>query len=155
MTIIQQIENLIKLPIQGLGLQLYEVTLAVNQGEKYLHVYIEKPGGRIGLDEIIKVTQTINPLLDEANLIQEHYVLDVASAGAEHPIHLDELPKYVDRYVVIHLLHPFEGENMLQGKLTALTNDKITLTVQVKARFRTIDILRKDIDYARLAVTMK
>lgn len=155
MTIIQQIETLIKPPIIALGLSLYEVTLAINQGEKYLHVYIEKPGGRIGLDEIIKVTQAINPLLDEANLIQEHYVLDVASAGAEHPIHLDELPQYIHRFVAIHLLHPFEGENMLQGKLINLKPDIITLQIQVKTRTKTIDIKRKDIDYARLAVAMK
>jgi ribosome maturation factor RimP len=155
MNIIQQIEKLIKPPIEALGLKLYEVTLTLNQGEKYLNVLIEKPLQRIGLEEIIKVTQTINPLLDEANLIQEHYILDVASAGAEHPIHLDELPQYVNRNIYLHLLHPFEGENQIQGRLDKLTNSHAWIEIQVKTRKRLIEINRKDIDYARLAVAMK
>lgn len=155
MNIIQQIETLIKPVIEGLGLALYEVSLSLAHGQKYLHVFIEKPQGRIGLQEIIQVTQAINPLLDEANLIQEHYVLDVASAGVEHPIHLDELPQYLHRQVALHLLHPFEGENMLIGILEKLEPDRLWLQIIVKTRKRLVEIKRKDIDYARLAVAMK
>jgi ribosome maturation factor RimP len=154
-TLIQAIEKLIKPPIEALGLALYEVSLSVNQGERYLHVYIEKPEGRIDLQAIVQVTQTISPLLDASGLMQEHYILDVASAGAEHPIHLDELPKYLHRFIAIHLLHPFEGLNTLQGQLLKLEPHQLTLEILEKARKRTVVISRQDIDYARLAVGLK
>lgn len=155
MALIESIEKLIKPPIEKLGLSVYEVSLTLEQGEKYLRILIEKPQGRIGLQEIIQVTQLVNPLLDEADIIHEHYVLDVASAGAEHPLHLDELPQYLDRYLYLHLHHPFEGENILQGRLVSIQVETLQLEIQKKAKKRLITIQRKDIDYARLAVTMK
>jgi ribosome maturation factor RimP len=155
MPLIETIEKLIKPPIEALGLRLYEVSLTLEQGEKYLRVLIEKPLGRIGLTEIIDVTKAINPLLDTADIIHEHYVLDVASAGAEHPVHLENLPQYLQRFLYLHLLHPFEGENMLQGQLVSIDEENLQLEIQVKTRKRTITLKRKDIDYARLAVAMK
>jgi ribosome maturation factor RimP len=150
--LIQAIETLIRPPIEALGLGLYEVSLSVNQGERYLHILIEKPLGRIGLQEIVKVTQVISPLLDQSGFMQEHYILDVASAGAEHPIHLDELPKYIQRFIAIHLLHPFEGQNALQGLLIRLEAHTVTLEILEKTRKRLIKVNRQHIDYARLAV---
>ncbi|MBM3909450.1 MAG: hypothetical protein FJ352_01615 [Firmicutes bacterium] len=155
MSLIEKIEAIIKPPISSLGLTLFEVSLTLEQGEKFLRVLIEKPQGRIGLQEIISVTQLINPLLDQADIIPEHYVLDVASAGVEHPIHLDALPDYLDRFVYIHLMHPFEGENILEGKLVKIENQTIELEVMIKARKKRLTIQRKDIDYARLAVAIK
>lgn len=155
MALIETIEKLIKPPIEAMGLSLYEVSLTLEQGEKYLRVLIEKPQGRIGLTEIIDVTKAINPLLDQADIIHEHYVLDVASAGAEHPVHLEELPKYMQRNLYLHLLHPFEGENMLQGRLIQIDPQSLQIEILVKTRKRLITIQRKDIDYARLAVAMK
>ncbi len=155
MSLIEKIEMLIKPPILSLGLNLFEVTLTLEQGEKFLRVLIEKPQGRIGLQEIIQVTQLISPILDQADIIPEHYVLDVASAGVEHPIHLDELPQYIQRFVYLHLMHPFEGENMLEGKLIEIQDEQIQLEVRIRSRKKILTIKRKDIDYARLAVAMK
>jgi ribosome maturation factor RimP len=155
MTLIESIEKLIKPPILSLGFTLYEVSLTLEQGEKYLRVLIEKKGARIGLQDIVDVSRLINPLLDEASLMNEHYILDVASAGAEHPIHLDELENYLDRNLYLHLIHPFNGENMITGRLTKLEPDRLWMTIQVKSKTQTIEIKRKDIDYARLAVAMK
>jgi ribosome maturation factor RimP len=87
--------------------------------------------------------------------MNEHYILDVASAGAEHPIHLDELENYLDRNHYLHLIHPFNGENMITGRLTKLEPGRLWMTIQVKSKTQTIEIKRKDIDYARLAVAMK
>lgn len=155
MTLIEKIETLIKPPIISLGLSLFEVSLTLEQGEKFLRVLIEKPQGRIGLQEIIQVTQMINPILDQSDLIPEHYVLDVASAGVEHPIHLDDLNQYLQRQIYIHLTHPISGENMLEGKLIEIDPDSIQLEITVKTRKKILKIQRKDIDYARLAVAMK
>jgi ribosome maturation factor RimP len=155
MTSIEKIEQLIKPPIEQLGLALFEVSLTLEQGEKFLRVLIEKPNGRIGIQEILQVTRLINPLLDQGDFIPEHYILDVASAGVEHPIHLEELPQYVNRNIYLHLLHPWQGENMIEGILQKLEPDRLWLEIKVKAKKQTIEIKRKDIDYARLAVAMK
>jgi ribosome maturation factor RimP len=155
MTSIEKIEQIIKPPIEQLGLSLFEVSLTLEQGEKFLHVLIDKPNGRIGLQDIIQVTRLINPILDQADFIQDRYILDVASAGVEHPIHLDELPIYVQRNIYLHLMHPWRGENMIEGILQKLEPDRLWIEVTIKAKKQLIEINRKDIDYARLAVAMK
>lgn len=44
----------------------------------FLRIIIDKPG-TIDLDDCIKVTGLINPILDEKDPIKENYILDVCS----------------------------------------------------------------------------
>ena len=44
----------------------------------YLRVFIDKEG-YITIDDCVKVSNLINPLLDEKDLIEESYILDVCS----------------------------------------------------------------------------
>lgn len=44
----------------------------------YLRVFIDKDGF-ITIDDCVNVSNLINPILDEADLIKENYMLDVCS----------------------------------------------------------------------------
>lgn len=44
----------------------------------FLRVIIDKPG-IIDIDDCVKVTNLINPILDEKDPIKENYILDVCS----------------------------------------------------------------------------
>jgi ribosome maturation factor RimP len=52
-------------------------------------------------------------------------------------------------------MHPWKGENMIEGILQKLEPDRLWIEVTIKAKKQLIEIKRKDIDYARLAVAMK
>ena len=72
------IEDLIKTEIEKQGIILDSV-LYVKEGSQYfLRIVIDKKGN-VDIDDCVNITNIINPILDEADIIKENYILDVCS----------------------------------------------------------------------------
>lgn len=151
MTLENQVKNLIEKPIKALGYSEIEVKFVREFGANYLRVMIDKEDA-ISLDEIVAVNDLVSPLLDEADLIQSNYILDVTTFGAEKKIAVESLEKYVGKYVNIHLSNPYKGMNIIEGDLESVDNDKVVIAYKEKTRTIRCELVRKDIDKARLAI---
>ena len=151
MSIEQNVLNLIEKPIKALGYEQIEVKYVKEFGTQYLRVLVDKDDV-IDLEDIVKVNDLISPLLDEADLISSEYVLDVTSFGAEKPIQISNLEKYVGKYVNVHLSNPYKGLNNLEGDLEEVNPEEVTIVYKEKARKVHAKINRHDIDKARLAI---
>lgn len=134
------------------GYLLYELSYGKEGADMVLHVYVDQDDQVIDLDEIVRLSELISPALDEANIIAEDYMLDVASAGAEKRIDVARLDKYLHRYVNLHLIAPFEGENFLEGEIIEVNEETVTLAYRVKTREKKTTLARANIDKARLAI---
>lgn len=143
--------ELIKEPIMALGYTKVYVNYVREQGNNVLRVTIDKDDV-VSLDDIIAVNDIVSPILDEADLIAGEYLLDVTSLGAEKPIEIDQLDKYLNRYVNIHLSHPYKGANILEGDLSYVDNDKVIISYRDKTCLIKAEVERKHIDKARLAI---
>ena len=84
MNIEESVLNLIEKPLMALGYEKVEVKYVKEFGTFYLHVFLDKDDV-IDLDDIVKANDLISPILDGADLIDNEYVLDVTSFGAEKP----------------------------------------------------------------------
>lgn len=72
------IEGLIKTEIEKQGIILDSV-LYVKEGSQYfLRIVIDKKG-TIDIDDCVNITNIINPILDENDIIKTNYILDVCS----------------------------------------------------------------------------
>lgn len=151
MSLEQSVLSLIENPIKELGYTKVYVNYVREQGTNYLRVLVDK-NDTISLEDIVKVNDLISPILDEADLIKNNYVLDVTSLGAEKPIEVSELEQYVGKYVHLHLSNPYKGENILEGDLTDVNSEFVELSYKEKTRLIKAQITRKDIDKARLAI---
>ena len=151
MTLEISVKNLIEKPIKALGYQELEVKFVNESGVNYLRVMVDKDDA-ISLDDIVKVNDVISPILDEADLIQNEYVLDITTFGAEKKIEVSALEKYVGKYVNIHLSNPYKGLNIIEGDLVSVNNDKVVIQYKEKTRTIKCEIERKFIDNARLAI---
>lgn len=151
MTLENQVKNLIEKPLKALGYSEIEVKFVREFGANYLRVMIDKEDA-ISLDEIVAVNDLVSPLLDEADLIQSNYILDVTTFGAEKKIAVESLEKYVGKYVNIHLSNPYKGMNIIEGDLESVDNDKVVIAYKEKTRTIRCELVRKDIDKARLAI---
>ncbi len=138
--------------IEKEGYILSDIVFTKENGSNILRVLIDKEEGSLSLDEIIKISEIISPALDEVEFLSESYFLDVCSLGAEKEIDVNKLEKYLNKNINIHLTHPYEGENYLEGKLVDLDDDEVTLEVKIKSRKKNIVISRRFIDKARLAL---
>ena len=78
MNIVEEVTKLIKEPVTSAGYDIDEILYIKEDGNQFLRVVITK-NGIIDVEDCVVVSNIINPLLDEANLIEEQYILDVWS----------------------------------------------------------------------------
>ena len=74
----EKIEKLIKNIIEENDYILDNVEYVKEGSTKFLRITIDKVG-IIDIDDCVKVTGLINPIIDKADLISENYILDVCS----------------------------------------------------------------------------
>ena len=78
MEITKKVEELIKDVIVENGYRLDEVLYVKEDKMNFLRVVIEK-NELLTIEDCVTVSKLINPILDEADLIDENYILDVCS----------------------------------------------------------------------------
>ena len=149
----EKIKDLIKNKVEELGYDYLSVTFLKENGNDVLRIVVDKDSPT-SLDEIVKVNEAVSPLIDEADLIKGRYMLDITTLGAEKPISMDKIDKYVDRYIALHLINPFKGMNNMEGFLKEVNENEIHLEYREKQR-KLIAVLEKsNIDKIRLAVKL-
>ena len=74
----QRVTNLIKEPIEKIGIILDQVLYLKEGSQYFLRIIIDKQGF-IDLDDCVNVTNIINPILDKNDIIENNYILDVCS----------------------------------------------------------------------------
>ena len=74
----EKIKNLLKKEVEEAGVRIDSVKLEKEDNNLFLRIVIDRDE-IIDLDKCVEVTNIINPLLDEADLIEESYTLDVST----------------------------------------------------------------------------
>ena len=76
--ILKRIEELIKEPISKLELTIDSIEYVSEGKYNFLNIVLDRING-IDLDTIVEATNIINPILDEYDLIEDEYILDISS----------------------------------------------------------------------------
>lgn len=149
----EKVKDLIKSKVEELGYDYLNVTFMKENGNDVLRIVVDKDSPT-SLDEIVKVNETISPLIDEADLIKGRYMLDVTTLGAEKPLTKEKLPRYIDRYIAIHLINPYKGMNNMEGFLKEVNENEIQLEYREKQKKIIAKLELSNIDKIRLAVKL-
>lgn len=128
----EQIKELVQSTVEDFGYELYDVEYKKEGGEYLLDIIIDKEDG-IDLDDCEKVSRAVDPLLDEADLIKDAYMLCVSSPGADRELkkpkdYENNLGKEID----VRLYKAFEGKSKHVGVLDYYDDEKITIIVKNK-----------------------
>ena len=145
------LEKLVSQKLQEIGYELVSLNTRYEQGEKILAIVVDRVEP-IDMSAIVEVSHSLNEYLDELNPFEDSYTLDISSLGAEKPLKIEQLDRYVNSYVHVHLVNPIQGENIYEGTLVSLDEEKITLSYRVKTRTKTVDITKANISKIRLAI---
>ena len=144
----EKVESLIKEKIQGLGYELYDVQYAKEGKDYFLRIFIDKEDG-IDLNDCEKVSNEINPLLDEKDFIKEMYFLEVSSPGVERILRKDEhLKDALGKEVEVKLFKPIEKQKEFIGILENYDEEKIILKLEENEEKKEIE--RKNISLMKL-----
>ena len=76
----ERIFDAVKAPLEAENIELVEVRMGEEDGEKTLFVVIDSENG-VDLDLCVKATHIVDPIIESLNLEIADYVLDVGSKG--------------------------------------------------------------------------
>ena len=136
--------------VAGEGLELLEVEFLREREGWILRLFIDKPGGRVGLDECSQVSRAVDTVLDVEDIVPHEYNLEVSSPGVNRPL---KKPVHFERVkgqkIKVKTFGPI-GEpprKNFTGTLTEVAADAISVDVEGAGSFR---ISFKDIAKANL-----
>lgn len=119
----------------------------VKERDWFLRVYIDKEGG-IGLDDCQEVSGLLDEKLEELNIINDRYILEVSSPGLDRALKKEkDFKREMGKVVDITLYKAIDGEKMITGKLTGYTKDIITIDETREIALKDIALVRLDIDF--------
>lgn len=150
MAVKDTVATLIEPALKVLGFDLASVTFRKEGSDYVLRVVIDKDGP-VSMDDIVRAGDLISPLLDEADPIQSPYMLDVTSLGAEKPIQVEKLERYVGERVYLTLSEVLDKKDAYQGILEAVNSEEVIINLENKKK-GTLTIKRSLISKARLAI---
>lgn len=118
--------------IEDMGYKLYDVMFLKEAGDWYLRFFIEKSdGSNVDLDDCEKVSQALEPLLDEKDPISESYSLEVSSCGLERHLREPEHFKWAQgKNVQITTFKSVEKSKEFKGIL--ISYDEESLKIQTE-----------------------
>ena len=106
-----------------LGIWVWDVEYVKEGARRVLRITVDSEEG-IGIDECEKMHRAIDPLLDEADLIEEQYYLEVSSPGIERELKNDvHLQACEDWDVEVRLYAPRDGSKLFRGVLMPLAEN--------------------------------
>jgi len=77
-SVVEKIKNLIEGPMQELEISVTSIEWVVENKNNFLKIELDRVNG-LDLDAVVEATNIINPILDEADLIKDEYILDISS----------------------------------------------------------------------------
>lgn len=134
--------------IESLGYELVDIEFVTESGERFLRFYIYHKDG-IDVDDCEKVSKFIDPKLDELDLINSSYYLEVSSPDLSRPLKTnDDLRRNLGVLLDISLYRKIDGRKEYRGVLEEFDDESIVLVENDKK----IELSRKDVSKIEVAI---
>lgn len=115
MKAIEKVDALVRKPIEELGFELDEIEFKKEHGNWVLTLYIDKEGG-VSLLDCENVSRLVDPILDEADPIEQAYYLSVSSIGLDRPLKKDrDFERNMGKSIVVKLYAPIDKKKEFVG----------------------------------------
>ncbi len=121
------IHNMIQSSVEIMGYELIDTEC--HRGKKSLKivVYIDHIKG-IKIDDCVKITNAISPILDDDNVVNEYYNLEVSSPGLNRKLILKEhYDKFIGKVIKIKLKIKIDNRKIYKGTLLERIDDSISI----------------------------
>ena len=146
---VEIVKGIVEPAINELGLSLWDVRFVKEGASYYLRIFIDSENG-IDINDCTNVSRAIDPLIDEADPIDEAYYLEVCSPGLGRELKEEHhFEKCAGKPVIIHTIRPTEdGLRDIKGVLKERTKEAVVLedgTAIEKANISSVKL--DDIDF--------
>lgn len=146
-TMLEKAKRIAEQEAEKLGLEIVSVSFVKEYGMKILRVVADKEFG-LTLEDSERLNLAMRKVLDEDDITDEDYYLEVCSVGAERQLKTRrEIEHAIGRYVSIKT-----DKGKFFGDLMEVTDDSLTLRINNKGRMSKTVFKNVDIQEIRLAV---
>lgn len=145
------VTKLVEPVAEQLGVELWDVRFEKEGATWYLRVFLDKEGG-IDISELETASRIIDKLLDEADPIEQSYVLELSSPGLMRDlVKTEHFQKYIGSPVDIRFFKAIDGVKDFTGILTYADDDVIKVKIESEdEEQQEMSFTKKETAYIRL-----
>lgn len=147
--IVDEVTKYLEPILEGFNFELVDVEFVKEGPSYYLRIYIDKEGG-ITIEDCRVTSRAIEEVLDEKDIIEPAYMLEVSSPGLDRVIKKDkDFERFNGQVVDVKLYTPINKQKMIQGELVSKTDEMLTVSDEDGEM---IEIPMKNVVVVRLAI---
>lgn len=147
--IIDEVTKYLEPILANFNFELVDVEFVKEGPSYYLRIYIDKEGG-ITIEDCRVTSRAIEEVLDEKDIIEPAYMLEVSSPGLDRVIKKDQdFERFKGQVVDVKLYTAINKQKMIQGELVSKSEEILTLCGEDGEK---IEIPMKNVVVVRLAI---
>ncbi len=124
--IIAELQNIIDDYLKIQGLHLVDLIYRHEGRDLIVRILVDRPEGGITVGECSELNNRITSLLDEKDILQTRYILEVASPGLDRPLKTkNDFLRCTNRRVRFFLNESINGKIELEGLISKVENDSV------------------------------
>ena len=137
----EDIRKIITKDIKNLGYILWGLELSGKSNSKHIRIYIDNEDSSIGLGDCEKVNLQIKDVLENTDLINFNFSLEISSPGIERTFfNIDQLKNFKDQTILVKYEEDSRKDSVL-GKLLSVSDNHIEI---MNNKMESIKISSKD-----------
>lgn len=131
--LIEELRGIIRGYLENRQLVLVDLIYRYEGPELFLRLLVDRPEGGITLGECATVNNEVGLLLDEKNILQQRYILEVSSPGADRPLrNKDDFFRCINRRAKFFLNELIDARLELEGVVREAGSDSVRVEVDGK-----------------------
>ena len=126
MGMIDKLQETITPTLTAEHMELVDLLLTAEHGQKHVRIFIDKEEGGIKLDDCAKMSRELGAVLDEKMPELGDYVIEVSSPGLDRVLKTEkDFKRFIDKRVQITVFAPINGQRNFIGTLLKCENGSV------------------------------
>jgi len=149
---IASLERVCEQTLASLGYDLVAVELQREPSGLVLRVFLDNTSGTgVSLDDCTRASRDLSAALDVADLIDQHYSLEVSSPGLARPLVKEkDFQRFAGRRARVRVRSPIGGQRNFAGTLRGAEGGRIS----IECEGRLVELPLADVARANLEVEL-
>jgi len=117
--------------LADLGYDCIHVELTVENGRKIARIFIDRlDGAATSIEDCVRVTRELDPVLDVADVMSARYELEVSSPGINRPLsRKKDFERFAGKKVAVRTFEKVGDRRNFLGTLLGIDGDEIRIDV--------------------------
>lgn len=129
--IISELRNVIEDYLKNQNLDLVDLIYRQEGRDLVLRILVDKPEGGISIGECASLNIEIGAMLDEKNILQQGYALEVSSPGLDRLLRTKkDFARYLNKEVKFFLREPINERIELDGIITKVDDELVYIDIR-------------------------